>query len=277
MLKSVPAEVWAFDAEWVPDVASGRHVYGLGDEVADEDVLETMWARGGANENDPHPYLKTVVCRVVSIAAVIRKRADNGSVSLGLASLPAAGADTCGEADILRRFLEGVGKAQPQLVGFNSLSSDLVILLQRSMVHRLSLPDFCRRPAKPWEGIDYFVKHSDAHIDLKDEFGGWGKATPSLHEFATCCGIPGKTLMDGSSVFDLWRAGDIRRIVCYNECDALSTYLLWLRAALLAGHVSPDQHAAEEQLLESLLESRVAAGGHAHLLEYLEAWRGLRR
>lgn len=226
MLMSVPAEVWAFDAEWVPDVASGRRVYGLADEVPDEDVLETMWERGGASEDDPHPYLKTVMCRVVSIAAVIRKRADDGSISLVLASLPAAGAESSGEADILRRFLEGVGKAQPQLVGFNSRSSDLMILLQRSLVHRLALPDFCRRPAKPWEGTDYFAKGSDAHIDLKEAFGGWGKTTPSLHEFATCCGIPGKTLVDGSSVNDLWLAGDLRPIVQYNKCDALSTYLL---------------------------------------------------
>ena len=67
MLKSVLPELWAFDAEWVPDVASGRRVYGLADDVADERVIETMWERGGASEEDPHPYLKTVVCRVVLI------------------------------------------------------------------------------------------------------------------------------------------------------------------------------------------------------------------
>jgi hypothetical protein len=276
MLKSLPKEVWAFDAEWVPDVASGRRVYALGDIVTDESVLHTMWERGGATDEAPRPYLKTVLCRVVSVAAVIRRQAADGRVSLDLRSLPNGDAATMTESDILSRFLTGVGKAQPQLVGFNSRSSDLCILMQRAMVHRLSLPDFCRRPAKPWEGVDYFAKGSESHIDLKEEFGGWGRATPSLHELATCCGIPGKTLADGSSVVDLWLAGDMRTVVQYNECDALSTYLLWLRAALLAGHVSTDQHAQEEGLVEALLTTKGESDGQEHLLEYLEEWQALR-
>ena len=80
------------------------------------------------------------------------------TVSLVLHSLPTPGEGAGCERTILTRFLEAIGKARPQLVGFNSLSSDLMILLQRSMVHRLHLPDFCRRPDKPWEGIDYFSK-----------------------------------------------------------------------------------------------------------------------
>lgn len=275
MFKTVGTELWAFDAEWVPDIASGRRVYGLPPDASDESVLKTMWAEGGASADDPHPYLKTVVCRVVSIAAVVRKTASDGSVSLALHSLPSREDGLGREREILGRFLEGIGRAKPQLVGFNSISSDLTILLQRAMVHRLHLPDFCRRPQKPWEGIDYFSRHSEGHVDLKDEFSGWGRGTPSLHEFATCCGIPGKTLADGSSVVDLWLAGDIRRIVDYNECDALTTYLLWLRAALLAGLVSPAQHEAEERLLEAMLEERATAGD-THLAGYLDAWRQLR-
>ena len=276
MLKGIEKEVWAFDAEWVPDVASGRRVCALADTVGDAAVLEAMWARGGATEDDPHPYLKTVMCRVVSIAAVIRKEGEDQRVTLDLRSLPNGDAAGATEADILSRFLTGVGKARPQLVGFNSRSADLVILTQRAMVNRLALPDFCRRPAKPWEGTDYFAKGSDGHVDLKEEFGGWGRATPSLHEFATCCGIPGKTLADGHSVVDLWLAGDLRTIVQYNECDALTTYLLWLRAALLAGHLSPSQHDREEALLEDLLARKGAADGNEHLLEYLEQWQELR-
>ena len=95
----------------------------------------------------------------------------------------------------------------------NSRSSDLIILLQRAMVNRLTQPAFCRRPAKPWEGTDYFARGSEAHIDLMEDFGGWGKATPSLHEFATACRIPGKIATDGSQVTDLWLGGDVRSIV----------------------------------------------------------------
>jgi 3'-5' exonuclease len=276
MLRNIPSEVWAFDVEWVPDVDSGRRAYGLAPDVDDESVLHEMWQRGGATEDDPRPYLKTVLCRVVSVASVIRTRAEDGSISLVLHSVPSVAAEAMHEADLLARFLEAVGKAKPQLVGFNSRSADLMILLQRAMVHRLSQPEFCRPPASPWEGTDYFARRSDAHVDLMDAFGGWGKATPSLHEFATACQIPGKIATHGRQVTDLWLRGDVRRIVQYNECDALTTYLLWLRAALLSGHLNIEAHASEEGQLERLLVERASLEGHDHLREYLATWAALR-
>jgi 3'-5' exonuclease len=276
MLKHVPPEVWAFDVEWVPDPDSGRRAYGLPPDLADEAVLEYMWKQGGATNADPRPYLKTVLCRVVSIAAVIRKQIDDGGVSLKLHSLPSPDEPDASEPDILRRFLTALGKAKPQLVGFNSQSSDIVILLQRALSNRLALPDFCKRPAKPWEGVDYFARGNDFNIDLKEDLSGWGKATPSLHELATVCRIPGKLGTDGQDVIDLWLAGDVRRIVQYNECDAITTFLLWLRTALLTGHVTPEQHQREEAQLEALLAERAESPEQRHLADYLAAWRSLR-
>lgn len=276
MLKCVPPEVWAFDVEWVPDPDSGRRAYGLPPDLADEAVLEYMWKQGGATDADPRPYLKTVLCCVVSIAAVIRKQTGDGSVSLKLHSLPSPDESAASEPDILRRFLTALGKAKPQLVGFNSQSSDIVILMQRALSNRLALPDFCKRPAKPWEGVDYFARGNDFNIDLKEDLSGWGKATPSLHELATVCRIPGKLGTDGQDVIDLWLAGDVRRIVQYNECDAITTFLLWLRTALLAGHVTPEQHQREETQLEALLAERAESPEQRHLADYLAAWRSLR-
>ena len=90
MFKGMRSEVWAFDLEWVPDVESGRRAYALPSAMDDETVLEEMWQRGGATDDDPHPYLKTVLCRVVSIAAVIRKRASGWKPVLGLVLRPDA-------------------------------------------------------------------------------------------------------------------------------------------------------------------------------------------
>ena len=72
MFKSVKDRVWAFDAEWVPDPQTGRAVYGLDAELADEEVVAHMWQRGGATENEPRPYLKTILCQVVSISVLAR-------------------------------------------------------------------------------------------------------------------------------------------------------------------------------------------------------------
>lgn len=276
MIKFTGREVWAFDAEWVPDPASGRRTYGLAADLPDEEVLRHMWQEGGATPEDPRPYLKTVLCRVVSVAAVVRKQVRPQQYSLELRSLPTAEKADMTEADLLTRFLTGVGKTKPQLVGFNSQSADLPIMIQRSMVNGLTLPEFCARPAKPWEGVDYFARGSDYNIDLKDEVGGWGKSTPSLHELATACRIPGKIDTAGGDVVDLWTKGEIRRIVQYNECDALTTFLVWSRLALLAGLVSSDEHGANEEGIREILMSRGGEPGNSHLRVYAEKWDQLR-
>jgi 3'-5' exonuclease len=275
MLKKVHDEVWCFDAEWVPDVPTGRRVYGLDASLSDAAVRDQMYLKGGATEENPRPFLKTMVCRVVSIAALVRKQTASG-IKLSILALPRREDGMGSEAAILERFLGAVGKSKPQLVGFNSIDADLVILTQRALVHRLSLKGFAQRPNKPWEGADYFANGSDYNVDLKKEMSGWGKGTPSLHEVATACGIPGKLGTTGLDVADMWEAGEIDRIVAYNECDAITTYLVWLRAALLGGHVTPEGAEAEEAQLESMLDTRAQQADGAHFGQFLTAWRALR-
>ena len=276
MLKFIAPEVWSFDAEWIPDVATGRRVYDLAEAATDDEVLRHMWSAGGATEEAPQPYLKTVLCRVVSVAVVIRKCDEAGTVSLKLHSLPPTDTPGLDERELIDRFLSAIGKAKPQLVGFNSLSADLPILIQRAIVNGVTSPRFCARPGKPWEGVDYFSKASDYSIDLKDELGSWGKGTPSLHEIATASGIPGKIDTSGHDVVQLWREGKIDRIVQYNECDALTTYLLWLRLAHLSGLLGTGAYLDEQAQLESYLTTLVASSAKSHIEAFLARWRQLR-
>ena len=152
------------------------------------------------------------------------------------------------ERELLSRFLTQLGQEEPKphLVGFNSRTADVPILVQRGLIQGVAAGAFCHRPGKPWEGVDYFHKSSEWHLDVKEIVSGWGKGTPSLHEFAAASGIPGKIGTTGHDVHALWRAGDIRRIVEYNQFDALTTYLVWLRMALFAGLLTPEGHACEE-------------------------------
>ena len=39
-------------------------------------------------------------------------------------------------------------------------------MIQRGIANRSRCPEFGTRPGKPWEGIDYFHRFSEAHIDL---------------------------------------------------------------------------------------------------------------
>lgn len=278
MFKTVGPRVWAFDAEWIPDPVAGRVVYGIPDSVTDPgEIMQVMWERGGASEEDPTPFLKTVLCRIVSIAAVERRAAPDGSAVLNLLSLPrdVESRDEVAESHVVGTFLDAIGRHRPQLVGFNSIDSDLKILVQRAVVLGLHSPQFAERPNKPWEGVDYFARASEANVDLKQVLGGWGKAVPSLHELAVQSGIPGKLGVDGNDVAELWLKGDLRRIVQYNEFDALTTYLLWLRVAHFAGHFSGAEYETEQQRVRDLLEEARSDPSRAHLGIYLEEWQRL--
>lgn len=276
MFKAVSNQVCAFDLEWVPDPQAGRLVYGLPADMPDPEVFKVMWDQAGATVDKPRPYLKTALCRIVSVAAVIRVKQSNGEVKLRLSTLPKLQDIPITEGELIATFLSYVGKAKPQLVGFNSATSDLPILLQRGIAAGITAADFCDRPTKPWEGVDYFARHTDAHVDLKNLVSGWGIGTPSLHEFASVMGIPGKMGTDGSTVVDLWVEGNLEQIVEYNQFDALTTYLVWLRTAKFAGFFTPDQYQQEEDRVRTLLDMK-AAQGQTHLARYLERWTSLQQ
>ena len=273
MFKSIHNKVWIFDSEWVPDPAVGRELYQLTDSMSEEAVINEMWKQGGATEDNPTPFLKTVLCRVVSISAITRTEHKEG-VQLQLLSLPrnTDNPEQRDESSIVDTFLNAIGKNKPQLVGYNSVKSDLKILVQRGIARGIQAPDFCKRPGKPWEGADYFARSSDYHIDLIEIVGSWGKGSPSLNEMATACGIPGKMELDGNAVAPLWLAGKLDQIIAYNEFDAITTYLLWLRIAYFGGFVSFSAYEEEQELLKQLLVAESVKPERVHLQKYLDEW-----
>jgi len=273
MFKTIHPLVWAFDAEWAPDPLAGRIMYHLPDEMSDAEVMVDMWRRGGATEEDPMPFLKTIHCRVLSIAAVQRK-VKNDQVELSLMWLPRDLADESQQTErsIIGTFLQAIGKHHPQLVGYNSHSADLKILVQRGVVNGLSAPDFCRRPDKPWEGADYFARGSESNIDLLDIFGSWGKGGASLNDIASLSGIPGKFETAGEQVAQMWLTGRWREIVEYNCYDALTTYLVWLRLAFFGGHLTREQYDEEQELTRHSIMEWTEKPELAFLEKYLEEW-----
>ena len=271
MIKTIPEEVWAFDCEWVPDLQAGRLLYHLPDDLPSQEVLRIMWEQGGATPENPTPFLRTLFCRVVSIATVIRRTFKNGEVQLFLQALPENPDDVNqDETYILKRFLQdGVATRNPQLVGFNSRNSDLRILTQRAITNGLSLSSLCERlDAKPWESLD---------VDLMDLVSGFGKNyAVSLHEIATLSGIPGKLETKGDDVCGLWYSGHHKEIIQYNCFDALTTYLVWLRMAFFSGRFTQTAYVVEQQRVKQLLEERLEKPENAFLRVYLDAWRGLK-
>ena len=279
-------QYWAFDCEWAPDLTAGRLLYNLPAEVPDDEVMRTMWRAAPDYDevNNPQPFLKTIQCRLVSIAAVVRKVKDGtdgkslGDVKLSLWSLPALGDSilgeprvddlNAGEIDILNVFLGAYEQRLPTLVGYNSRSADMHILLQRAFVNGLQLKGFFKDATdKPWNATN---------VDLMDVLGGRGKGYgASLNEIAVLSGIPGKIDTRGEDVAGMFYGNRRREIVEYNVFDALTTYLVWLRLEFFRAAFTVEQYDREQHRVIQLIESERVKPNGAYLGRYLEVWKKL--
>jgi len=282
MLKLLADSVFSFDVEWIPDPKSAEILFetppaeGPGDEARKS--FEALWASGrrSSDAEDSQPYLKTILCRIVSLAGVLREKAPGGGATLKLVSLPANPSDPekCDEKSLLANFLKSVGRKKPQLVGYNSAQADVPIIVQRSIVNGLPGFGFSDRPDKPWLGVDYFdARNSEYNVDLADAMGQY-RDRPSLHQAATLSGIPGKIDVSGGSVAEMWLQGKLSEIVAYNEFDAFTTHLLWARLAHFSGLLSSDQYAQEQAQVRELLEEEISAG-KTHLEKFVAEWNRL--
>lgn len=278
MFKSIESDLFSFDVEWIPDPLAAELLYNVKIEGRQsfEDAMRMIWERNGATSDNPQPYIKTILCRIVSICGIYRHRSRDGVVDLKLVSLPndLSQPEKCKESAIITAFFKAVGGKYPQLVGYNSSGADLPILIQRGIVNGLTSYGVCKRPSKPWEGVDYFAQSSDAHIDLAAILGRYAQ-TPSLNQVARLSGIPGKMDVDGYAVAEMWMRGELQGIVNYNEYDAFTTHLLWARVAHFAELLSEEEYHREQKLVRELLESE-ADKGKIHLLKYIEEWDRLK-
>jgi len=273
MFKTVNSKVFSFDVEWTPDPMAAEILAGVRHDPPNSlpAAFRSLWDYGGADEETPQPYIKTILCRVVSIAGILREVTPAGP-ELKLISLPSDPSDPekAQERRILQAFFKAVGRAKPQIVGYNSVNADVPILVQRAIVNGISGTGFGQRPDKPWEGVDYFAQSGDFHVDLAPMLGKF-KQTPSLHEAATLCGIPGKIDVSGGSVAEMWLQGRLGEIVNYNEFDAFTTHLLWARMARFADLFSEGEYEREQELVQGLLEEQIS-GGKGHLERFVAEW-----
>jgi 3'-5' exonuclease len=272
MIKHFSPATCAFDCEWVPCPTTARRLLALPPGCSDREATEAVW-RAYAREDGERPFLKLVLCKVVTIAALFRAATPEGHIQLELFSQDC---DAHGEAHLITTFLERVAGGGLQLWGYNSASSDLPILKQRAIALDAPLPKFFKRPPKPWEGMDYHAaRNSDAHIDILEQIGafGGGAAKPKLHELALACGFPGKLDVRGGDVAELYLEGRIAAIREYNETDAVTTHLLMLRLAHVAGLLPDEPYRGELLAVEKLVKAQAAAG-KAQFAQFWTAWKG---
>jgi predicted PolB exonuclease-like 3'-5' exonuclease len=215
---------FSFDIETIPDVEFGRRMWGL-EDLSDADVGTAMsFMRQQQTGSD---FLPLHVQRVVAISVAFRT-ADTFKIW----TLGDRDAD---EAEIIRRFFEGIERYSPELVSWNG------------------------------SGFDFHWRH----LDLMDVLAGFQmRGRASLDQMAVMLGFPGKLGMSGDKVWERWLDGGIDDIRDYCETDVLNTYLVYLRFEFMRGNLDTASLEKEYEKVRSTLREM----DRPHLNEFLAAW-----
>jgi predicted PolB exonuclease-like 3'-5' exonuclease len=253
--------ILAFDIETVPDVETGRWLYNL-DGLSDADVARVLATKRREQTGDSE-FLRHHLHRIVAIAAVLR-HGDNVRVwSLG--------ETTSDEAELIRRFFDGIERYTPTLVTWNGGGFDLPVLHYRALKHGVAAPRYWETGAddQSFRFNNYLNRFHERHTDLMDVLSNYqARAVAPLDEIAVMLGLPGKMGISGADVWDKYLAGRLEEIRDYCETDALNTYLVYLRFELLRGNLDDAGWARETERVREMLRS----ANKPHLNAFLAAW-----
>ncbi len=251
---------FSFDIETVPDIEFGRRLYDL-EGLSDDDVgTAMMFKRQQATGSE---FLPLHQQRIVAISVALRSGDSFRVWSLG--------DKESDEAEIVRRFFDGIDRYTPDLVSWNGGGFDLPVLHYRAMKHGIQAPTY-------WEHGDnnrefrynnYQSRFHWRHVDLMDVISGFQmRGRASLDQMALLLGFPGKLGMSGDKVWQCWLDGGIDDIRNYCETDVLNTYLVYLKFEHMRGNLDDKGLAREFDIVRSTL----AEMDQPHLNEFAAAW-----
>jgi predicted PolB exonuclease-like 3'-5' exonuclease len=238
-----------------------RRIHNLGPELAAGDIAEMAFqSRRQAVGSD---FLQLHLQKVVAISCALRDKEDFRVWSLGSV------ADS--EADLIRRFFEGIEKYSPQLVSWNGGGFDLPVLHYRSLVHGIVARRYwdLGEDDRDFKWNNYLSRYHTRHLDLMDILALYQpRANAPLDELAKLMGYPGKLGMDGSQVWRAFQAGEIAAIRNYCETDVVNTYLVYLRFQLMRGILDNEQYQRECELVRFTLSK----SSEPHWQEFTSHW-----
>ncbi len=254
--------ILVFDIETVPDAEGLRKLWELAPEVSEDAVVDLVQQRRRqATGND---FLPAHLQKVVAISCALRSNDGLKVWSLGSAE--------DAEAEVVKRFFDGVEKYKPQLVSWNGSGFDLPVLHYRAMIHGIAGCCYwdMGENDREFKFNNYISRFHSRHTDLMDVLAGYqNRAWAPLDEIAQLCGLPGKLGMDGSQVYPAWKRGELGAIRNYCETDVANTYLLFQRFQLIRGIVDAAEYAKEVDLFRAFLAAQEAA----HWKEFAAAWK----
>jgi predicted PolB exonuclease-like 3'-5' exonuclease len=251
---------FSFDIETVPDVEFGRRMWGLGD-ISDEDVATAMAFK--QLQKSGSEFLPLHQHRVVAISVALRTGDSFRVWSLG--------DEDADEAELVRRFFDGIDRYSPDLVSWNGSGFDLPVLHYRALRHGIQAPRYWETgdSDRDFRWNNYLGRFHWRHVDLMDVLAGYQvRGRASLDQTAVLLGFPGKLGMSGDKVWGKFVAGAIGEIRDYCETDVLNTWLVFLRFEFMRGNLN----AADLERECRLVRDTLIAMDRPHLNEFLTAW-----
>ncbi len=251
---------FSFDIETVPDVEFGRRYFELGD-LPDDKVATAMTFK--RQQETGSEFLPLHQHRVVAISVALRSGDSFRVWSLG--------DEDADEAELIRRFFDGIERYSPDLVSWNGSGFDLPVLHYRALRHGIQAPRYWEMgdEDREFKWNNYLNRFHWRHVDLMDVLSGYqGRGRASLDQMAVLLGFPGKLGMSGAKVWDTFQAGGLREIRNYCETDVLNTWLVYLRFEFMRGKLDTGDLEREFALVRDTLKEQ----GQPHLDEFLDAW-----
>ncbi|MBL10184.1 MAG: 3'-5' exonuclease [Acidiferrobacteraceae bacterium] len=254
-----------FDIETVPDTQSGSTIYNLAN-LSEKDVVKAMRAKriektGYTDFIAPHLH------KIVAISVALQSKSDFRIWSIGT--------EESDEKELLIRFFEGLEKYEPTIVSWNGMAFDLPVIHYRSLFHGVVAPHYwdVGHIKKDYRFNNYISRFHWRHIDLMDALAAFqNRAWAPLDEIASMLGLPGKSGMSGSDVWDAYQNRDLRGIRNYCECDVMNTYLIYLRFEQIRGNLHTDSLSRELDRVKTEI-NRAKTGHLRDFSEYCDSYK----
>ena len=251
-----------FDIETIPDADGGRRIHGIQD-TSDTDMAEILFHYRRQQTNGKSEFLRHYLQRIVAISVLIRHRDQFHLRTLG---------DTDStEQELITQFFALIAATHPTLISWNGRRFDQPVLHYRALLHGIACPSYWDRGElnRDFKWNNYLSRYHLRHIDLMDTISNYDMyATAPLHELCLLLGLPGKSNMHGSEVWEHYQQGRINEIRSYCETDVLNTYLLYLRYSLIQGSLGKAEYDTELTIVHKRLQDATAP----HLQDYLKEW-----
>jgi 3'-5' exonuclease len=251
-----------FDIETIPDIAGLRTLLELPADATDEDVANI--ALHQRRQQNGTEFLPLHQHRVCAISCALREGNQFKVWTLGDSS--------ANEAEIIQRFFDGIEKYTPQIISWNGSGFDLPVLHYRALIHGIHAPRYwdLGEDDKDFKWNNYISRYHTRHLDLMDLMALYNaRANAPLDDLAKLCGFPGKLGMDGSKVWDAFKAGKLEEIRNYCETDVANTHLVYLRFQWMRGHLTQAAYEAEIQLVRDTISSYSGP----HWQAFMAAWQ----